>query len=85
MTMSSMTQEISLDVLSAGQPGSGSLDPSSVAVVTQPAAGDAAIRHSQQVTYRPVQGVTGVFTFTYQICNSLGLCSTAPVTVTVTP
>jgi hypothetical protein len=37
------------------------------------------------VTYVPVEGFVGTDTFTYQMCDSAGLCSTATVTVVVQP
>jgi CSLREA domain-containing protein len=63
----------------------GSIDPTTVAIVTPPVSGTASVDQATGiVTYIP--GTTGVDTFDYQVCNTDTpdpVCDTATVTVTV--
>lgn len=63
------------------------LDPCNVTVLVQPAVGSVSVGPAPtcNLTYTPVLGITGTFTFDYQVCDSNNACSTATVTVTVRP
>ena len=54
-------------------------------VTTPPANGSVVMNPDGTYTYTPNTGFTGTDTFTYQVCNQVGQCSTATVTVTVLP
>jgi len=57
--------------------------PVTVSVISQPAQGTAVANADNTVTYTPNRYYHGDFTFTYTVCNSLGNCAEAQVTVTV--
>lgn len=57
----------------------------SVGAVTKPANGTAVINADGTVTYTPDANFNGVDTFTYDSCDPANACSTAVVTVTVSP
>ncbi len=73
-----------IDVAANDTDANGDLDPTSVSVTVPPASGTATSNGDGTITYTPALGVTGVFTFTYQICDLTLLCDTADVTVEVT-
>jgi gliding motility-associated-like protein len=52
-------------------------------VTTPPSNGGVTMNPDGTYTYTPNMGFVGTDTFTYQVCNQLGQCSTAIVTVTV--
>ncbi|QTN39610.1 tandem-95 repeat protein [Cryomorphaceae bacterium] len=62
----------------------GNLDTLSVAIIIPPLNGTAVVNPlTGEITYTPNPGFTGVDTLTYQVCDSLGLCSTAYNIITV--
>jgi hypothetical protein len=61
----------------------GSLDQGSLAIVQAPAFGTAAVGGGGKIRYSAPSDFTGLVTFTYQVCNTQGQCSTATVSVTV--
>jgi len=62
------------------------LDPSTVIVITPPANGTVTVDPvTGDITYTPDYLFTGNDQFTYQVCDSTGLCTTATVFVTVLP
>lgn len=60
----------------------GNLDPSSVTVTVPPANG-AVICSAGTCTYTPAAGFSGSDSFEYRVCDTVGACSTATVTVMV--
>ena len=79
---------LTLNVLSNDQAGSTPLVPSSVTLVagtTPPASqGVFSVNSSTgQITFTPAVGFSGSSTVQYQVCDEVGLCSQALVTVTV--
>jgi gliding motility-associated-like protein len=56
-----------------------------VATPPNPAEGSVVINPDGTYTFTPATGFTGTATFTYQVCNQLGVCSTATVSVLVLP
>ena len=60
-------------------------DPLAVADVTDPPNGSIAINSDGSFTYTPDADFHGVDTFTYQACDTTGLCHTALVMITVDP
>jgi fimbrial isopeptide formation D2 family protein len=63
----------------------GNLDPATVKVQTPPTNGTVVINPDGTITYTPRSGFSGTDTFTYQVCDTAGSCTTSKVTVTVTP
>ncbi|MDH3539411.1 MAG: Ig-like domain-containing protein, partial [Acidimicrobiia bacterium] len=63
----------------------GDLDPTSAAVGTPPSNGSVTSNGDGTFVYIPDPGYVGPDSFTYTICDSLGLCATAGVSVTVEP
>ncbi len=63
----------------------GDLDPASAAVGTPPANGSLANNGNGTFTYTPDPGYRGPDSFTYTICDSIGLCDSATASVTVQP
>ncbi len=64
-----------------------SLNPASLAIVTNGANGTAVVNSDGTITYTPKAGFTGVDEITYKICDNStpALCSTAKVVYTVQP
>ncbi|PKQ69743.1 Ig-like domain-containing protein [Raineya orbicola] len=56
-----------------------------IATPPNPAQGTVTINPDGTYTFTPATGFTGTATFTYQVCNQLGQCSTATVSVLVLP
>jgi len=56
-----------------------------VTIPTAPANGTVTVNPDNSVTYTPNPDFNGNDTFTYQVCDVNGECSTATVTITVTP
>lgn len=63
----------------------GNLDPSSVSVVSQPENGTVVPNADGTLTYTPNLNFSGADSFSYQICDTKGVCDTATVAVTVNP
>ena len=74
---------VAIDVLANDHDPDGTLDPSSVSIVSPPANGTVTVHPDGSVTYTPNPGWNGVDAFTYQVCDDDGGCSVATVTVTV--
>lgn len=62
----------------------GNLNPASVTIVNAPNNGTATVGSDGRVTFTPNPNFAGTAAFTYQICDTLGACDTATVTVSVT-
>ena len=60
------------------------LDPTTVTITTPPAAGTATPQPDGTIDYTPDPNANGPDPFTYQVCDSSGLCDTATVNTTVT-
>ncbi len=76
---------VDIDVLANDSDPEGNLDPSSLAVHSQPANGTATVVGGQ-IRYTPDPDFSGTDTFTYEVCDTTlptPLCSTATVSVTV--
>ncbi len=72
-----------IDVLANDTDPDGDIDPTTLAIVTQPdrgvaTAGDGVVRYTP-----PDSGSHGVHTFTYRICDLGGRCAVARVTITL--
>jgi hypothetical protein len=77
---------VTIPVLANDSGWTGTLDPTSVQVVSAPLHGSTAVAPDGTVTYTPVAGFTGADSFVYRVCDTAGGgCSTASVTATVTP
>jgi fimbrial isopeptide formation D2 family protein len=63
----------------------GNIDPATVKVKTPPANGSAVVNPDGTIKYTPRTGFSGTDTFTYEVCDTAGSCTTSTVTVTVTP
>ncbi|MFC1718338.1 tandem-95 repeat protein, partial [Candidatus Poribacteria bacterium] len=63
----------------------GNLDPTSVAIETEPSDGKAVNNGDGTITYTPDTNFNGEDTFSYQVSDTCGLSDTATVTITVTP
>jgi len=74
---------LTLDVIANDTDIDGSLDASTVAVVTGPTSGSVSIDESGAVIYTPDSDFFGVDSFTYTVADDSG-ATTAPTTVTVT-
>jgi uncharacterized repeat protein (TIGR01451 family) len=74
---------VTIDVAVNDSDVDGDLDPTAVTVDSAPANGTAVVNGDGTVTYTPDPDFFGTDTFTYQICDTSGLCDLATVTVTV--
>ncbi|MCY9879266.1 cadherin-like domain-containing protein [Vibrio natriegens] len=63
----------------------GNLDPSTASVVVEPEYGTVTDNGDGTFTYIPAPNANGPDSFTYQICDTDGLCDTATVYLDVTP
>jgi len=84
------TQVVTVKTLSNDQAGNkgGSLVPSSVTIVSGPASGTATVDSSTgNITYTPANGVTGVQTIVYKVCDNSNpqICNTGVQEITVLP
>ncbi len=59
------------------------IDPSSVSIINSPVNGSVEIDEEGSVIYTPNQDFVGMDNFTYNVCDTEGLCSEANVTVEV--
>ncbi len=78
---------VTVDVVANDTDVDGNLDPTSVSIVAGPSNGAITSINpaTGEVTYQPNLNFNGSDSFTYQVCDTGGLCDTATVTVTVTP
>ncbi|MGR9046412.1 MAG: Ig-like domain-containing protein, partial [Gammaproteobacteria bacterium] len=76
---------IDIDVAANDSDEDGNLDPSTTNVVTGPNHGTLVNNGDGIFTYTPDENYNGPDSFTYEICDSLGECATATVTIDVTP
>ena len=75
-----------IDVADNDSDPDGDLDRTTVSILTDPAHGTVTVDAvTGKITYEPDENFNGTDTFTYQICDRLGVCDTAEVTVTVAP
>jgi len=72
-----------IDVLANDSAAAGSLVPATLAVVSPPANGTAAVE-SGKIRYTPAAGVTPDDRFTYRVCDTFAVCGQAVVTVATT-
>jgi len=64
----------------------GDLDPTTVMVLTLPSNGTARVDSATgEITYEPNPNFNGTDAFSYRICDLLGACDTAQVSVTIAP
>jgi RHS repeat-associated protein len=71
-----------IDVLANDTATAGGLDSSTLAVVVAPTNGTATLEGAS-IRYAPAPGVTPDDRFTYQVCDTFGVCGRAVVTVSV--
>ena len=69
-----------IDVLANDTAAAGSLDPTTLAVVVAPTNGTAVVE-AGKIRYTPAPGVPPDDRFTYQVCDTFGVCGQAEVTV----
>ena len=80
---------VTISVLTNDSDPEGNLDPASVTVgdgtngLLEPANGSVVVNADGSVTYTPDPDFFGTDTFEYEVCDTLGNCTTATVTVTV--
>lgn len=74
-----------IDVVANDVDAENNLDPSSVTVTDAPANGTAVSNGDGTVTYTPGENFSGTDSFTYEVCDTGGLCDSATVTIEVTP
>ncbi len=72
-----------IDVLANDVAGTGTMNPATLAISSQPTKGVAAVE-AGKVRYTPNAGTTGPDTFGYTACDSASACGTAFVAVTIT-
>lgn len=70
-----------LDVTANDSDPDGNLDPGSVSIVTPPTQGTATPTGGGVVDYVPNAGASGNDVFTYQVCDTTGLCAQADVNI----
>ena len=77
---------VAIDVVANDVDLDGNLDPTSVTVSTQPSNGTVSVDPvTGAITYEPDPDFTGTDIFTYEVCDTDGVCDTATVTVEVDP
>jgi hypothetical protein len=76
---------VNIPVLANDSDAGGSLDTASLSVISAPSNGSTSILSGGRIRYTPSPGFSGTDGFVYQICNSLGACGQASVSVTVNP
>jgi len=82
---------VDLDILDNDEAGDNPLDPGSVAFVpgTEPNAATEGVftynAGTELATFTPASGFSGTVTIDYVVCDTIGLCDIATITVVVTP
>jgi hypothetical protein len=77
---------VTINVIANDVSPGGTINPTTVFIITQPLNGSAAAQPNGTVIYTPAAGFTGTNTFTYTVKDNVGAVSnTATVTVTVNP
>jgi hypothetical protein len=74
---------VTLNVLANDLSSGGVIDTASLVVLGVPGNGTAGVQPDGTIQYTPNPGFTGTDFFFYQLCNTLGACAVAPVTVVV--
>jgi hypothetical protein len=74
---------IAINVLKNDSDPDGNLDPTSLAIVTAPTHGGAAVLTNHTIGYKPKSGFVGTDSLTYRICDTDGACAGARVTIKV--
>ncbi len=72
-----------IDVLANDSDPEGGLAPSTVSVISPPSSGTATPNGNGTVTYTPAANFNGTDSFTYQVCDTVGACDSALVTIAV--
>ncbi|MFC2077396.1 Ig-like domain-containing protein, partial [Candidatus Bipolaricaulota bacterium] len=84
--ITSEDQQVLIDILDNDSDVDNDLDPTSVTITVLPVNGTVTVDPiSGEVTYTPDENFNGQDVFTYQVCDSEGVCDEAAVTVTVQP
>ncbi|HMC52057.1 MAG TPA: Ig-like domain-containing protein [Acidimicrobiales bacterium] len=78
-----VSRPVSVPVLANDGGGTGTIDPTTLTVVSPPANGSATVNPDHTITYTGANSWHGGDAFTYQVCDVGGACGTAAVTVTV--
>ena len=76
---------VDIDVLSNDNDPDDGLDPASVSVVAPAGDGSTNVNPDGSITYTPDADFAGADSFTYEVCDFAGLCTTAVVDVVVDP
>lgn len=79
----SWEKDITIRVLSNDYDSNNNINPSSVKIITNPSNGTAIPNADGTVTYHPTVSQPGNDEFTYEVCDSIGLCDSAPVVVDI--
>lgn len=75
---------VGINVLANDSDPNNNIDPSSVSVISGPTNGSTSVNTTTGVvTYTPANNFNGADAFTYEVCDLLGECDTASVSVTV--
>lgn len=75
---------VSVDVTANDSDPDGSIDATTVQVTVGPAHGQTSVNPTTGVViYTPTRGFFGTDTFTYRVCDDVGACATATVTILV--
>ena len=61
------------------------LDATTVTITTPPTLGTAAVLGDGTVDYTPAANANGTDSFSYQVCDTVGLCSSSTVGITIVP
>ena len=73
-----------IDVTANDTDVDGNLDPATATVLSGPATGDLINNADGTLSYQPAQNVFGDDSFTYEVCDTDGLCATATVSISIT-
>ncbi len=76
---------VTFDVLANDNDVDGDLDPASVSVVSGSSNGTLTHNGNGSFTYAPDANFNGTDSFTYQVCDSNGICDSATVTLSINP
>lgn len=74
---------VTIAVLANDTDAQGNLDPGSLRVIQPAANGTTDVQEAGAISYVPTPGFAGADAFTYQICDSEGLCDSATVSISV--
>ena len=79
----SWEKDVTIRVLANDYDSNNNINPSSVKIINNPSKGTATINPDGTIIYHPTISEPGNDEFMYEVCDSIGLCDSAPVNIDI--